>query len=149
MVEAEAVVGRAVELARRVRGLSGPMTPFHTGAGAGRKDDECPEPAREFPPAFGASVTTRGVRFAHPGDDRATVYVAGDFNDWSATSTPLRYDDRIGAHEALIEMPPGRYLYRLIVDGRWTADPHNQYKQVNEYGEFNSVVVVPAAGAPP
>ncbi len=149
LIGGEAVVSRAVELARRVRGLSGPVTPSQPGAGAKKDDNERPSPAGKFPQAFGASVTSRGVRFAHPGDDRATIYVAGDFNDWSATSTPLRYDDRIGAHETVIEMPPGRYCYRLIVDGRWTADPHNQHKQVNKYGEFNSVVVVPAAGDPP
>ena len=31
----------------------------------------------------------------------------------------------------------------LVIDGHWVADPHNQYKQVNDYGELNSVVVVP------
>jgi len=72
------------------------------------------------------------------------VFVAGDFNHWSATSTPLTYDEQLGAHEAMIEMPPGRYRYRLVIDGHWVADPHNQYKQVNDYGELNSVVVVPS-----
>ena len=71
------------------------------------------------------------------------MFVAGDFNVWSATSTPLSYDKRLGAHETVVEMPPGRYRYRLIIDGRWTVDPHNQHKQVNDYGELNSVVVVP------
>ncbi len=141
-------LGRAVELARRIRGLPVSVEPAQTGAGAGH-DSACPSSAGEFPPVFGISMTSRGVRFAHPGDDRTTVYLAGDFNDWSATATPLCYDDRIGAHETVIEMPPGRYLYRFIVDGRWTADPHNQLKQVNEYGELNSVVVVPGAGDPP
>jgi len=148
VIGGDAVVSRAVEIARRVRGLQVQVEPSQTGAGAGQDDDGLHAPAGEQSQVFGPSVTNRGVRFAHPGDDRTTVYVAGDFNDWSATSTPLRYDDRIGAHETVIEMPPGRYCYRFIVNGRWTADPHNQYKQVNEYGEFNSVVVVSAAGDP-
>jgi 1,4-alpha-glucan branching enzyme len=73
------------------------------------------------------------------------VFVAGDFNDWSATRTPLRFDERLGTHEIVVELPPGRYCYRLVIDGRWTADPNNQHKLVNEYGEFNSVVVVPVS----
>ena len=40
-------------------------------------------------------------------------------------------------------MPPGRYCYRLVVDGRWRADPYNAHKQLNEYDELNSVLVVP------
>ncbi len=142
-------LGRAAEIARRVRGLPTRVEPDRTGADAGQDEVQGPWPAREHPRVFGPSVTSHGVRFAHPADERTTVFVAGDFNDWSATSTPLSYDETLGAHETMIELPPGRYRYRLVIDGRWTADPHNQHKEVNDYGEFNSVVVVPGAGVPP
>ncbi len=107
---------------------------------------ESPAPPRETRAAtYGAALTLGGVRFAQPGDGRHSVCVAGDFNNWSATSTPLPFDERIGAHEVLVEIPPGRYRYRLVVDGSWKADPFNVHKQVNEYGELNSVLVVPHA----
>jgi hypothetical protein len=37
---------------------------------------------------------------------------------------------------------PGKYTYRLIVDGKWMADPGNPLYEPNEYGETNSVVWV-------
>jgi hypothetical protein len=39
-------------------------------------------------------------------------------------------------------VPPGRYAYRLIIDGRWCSDPANPYVESNPYGELNSVVEV-------
>lgn len=137
-----ASMGRAAELARRVRGLQGRVD--QDSSDEERRDEPQPGPGPPPPPVYGAVVTARGVRFAHPAEGVTRVFVAGDFNGWSATSTPLVYDEQTGAHEATINMNPGRYRYRLVIDGRWTADPHNQYKQVNDYGELNSVVVVPS-----
>jgi len=39
-------------------------------------------------------------------------------------------------------LPPGRYAYRLIIDGRWCSDPANPYVESNPYGELNSVVEI-------
>ncbi len=71
------------------------------------------------------------------------ILVAGDFNHWSPTAHPLRYNPQLAVHHALVEIPPGRYQYRLIIDGVWQADPYNANVQANGYGEHNSVLVVP------
>jgi len=134
-------LGRAAELAHRIRGLKGRID--KRASDHDQHDEPTPGPSAPMPPVFGAIVMTRGVRFAHPAEANKHVFVAGDFNGWSATSTPLTFDEKFAMHVAVIEMPPGRYRYRLVVDGHWMADPHNQHKQVNDYGEFNSVVVVP------
>ena len=94
---------------------------------------------------FGAHSTPRGVRFTQPGDRSHLFFVAGEFNRWSATATPLRYDVGLGAHEAFVRIPPGRYQYRLVVNGTWLADPYNQQQRLNEYGEPNSLLVVPSS----
>ncbi len=138
-------IGRAAELAMRLRSLHGRIEQPGPVPRRQRGDDRAPATTDEVAPVFGVTVTGKGVRFAHPGDGASRVFVAGDFNGWSATRTPLRFDERLGAHETVVELAPGRYRYRLVIDGRWTADPHNQHKLVNDYGEFNSVVVVPAA----
>ncbi len=132
-------LGRAAELARRIRGLQGRVD--HRASDREERDE--PAPSTPMPPVFGPVATTGGVRFVHPAEAMKHVFIAGDFNGWSATSSPLTYHEQFGTHEVVIEMPPGRYRYRLVIDGHWVADPHNQYKQVNDYGEFNSVVVVP------
>ena len=36
-----------------------------------------------------------------------------------------------------MEIPPGRYHYRLIVDGLWRADPFNKLQRLNDYDEPN------------
>ena len=37
---------------------------------------------------------------------------------------------------------PGRYRYRLVVDGQWMTDPNNKYVETNQFGELNNVVEV-------
>jgi 1,4-alpha-glucan branching enzyme len=101
------------------------------------------EPRPAPVPAYGAVPAGRGARFVQPGDAGQRVAVAGDFNGWSVTATPLPYDAKIGAHHAVVEIPPGRYRYRLIVNGRWQPDPYNAHKQLNEYNELHSVLVIP------
>ena len=88
------------------------------------------------------------MRFVQPGDGRQAVSVAGDFNHWSPSETPLPFDPGLGAHHAIVELPPGRYCYQLIVDGHWHVDPYNAHKQLNEHDEFNSVLVVPGPQEP-
>jgi chromosome partitioning protein len=94
---------------------------------------------------YGARLTAQGVLFVQPAPAHGEVFIAGDFNLWSATATPLRYNAAVGVVEAIVPMPPGRYQYRLVVDGRWHADPYNTTEQVNGHGERNSVIEVPNA----
>lgn len=93
--------------------------------------------------SFGARPTRDGVVFAQPGSAEQSFAVAGDFNDWSPRAHVLRYDAAHRRHQAIVNIPPGRYCYRLIVNGQWKADPHNIHTQQNEYGEPNSILVVP------
>lgn len=91
---------------------------------------------------FGVRQISRGVLFVQPGDCGRHVCVAGDFNDWSATATPMRRNMDLGVHEAVVPLSPGRYQYRLVIDGRWLPDSHNELRQINHYGELNSMVEV-------
>ena len=100
-------------------------------------------PHKDLMLAYGAAPVQRGVRFAQPGDGRRSVAVAGEFNQWSSTATPLRWDPSLSAYQAVVEIPPGRYQYRLVIDGHWHADPYNERRQLNDYRELNSVLVVP------
>jgi hypothetical protein len=60
--------------------------------------------------------------FAVTGFERAErVWIVGDFNNWSMFDTPLAKVD--GRWIVRLDLPPGRYLYKYIVDGVWTPDP--------------------------
>jgi hypothetical protein len=41
-----------------------------------------------------------------------------------------------------VSLGPGRYEYKLLVDGRWVADPLNPKKVLNELGSMNSVAEI-------
>lgn len=49
-----------------------------------------------------------------PGAKSATV--AGTFNDWDLSRTPLARDPR-GGWKTTILLAPGRYEYRFVIDG--------------------------------
>jgi chromosome partitioning protein len=96
---------------------------------------------------LGAHVTPHGVRFEQPLSIGSRVYIAGEFNQWSPTATPMLRNEQRGVFELTLALPPGRVQYRLVVDGRWSADPYNPDVEINPFGEPNSFVVVPEAQA--
>ena len=70
------------------------------------------------------------------------VGIAGDFNNWNPASTPMNKHQELGVWQACIDIPPGRYRYRLVVDGQWVKDPYNPATETNPFGELNSVLEV-------
>ena len=70
-----------------------------------------------------------------------TVSLAGSFNNWDATKTPMRKGGS-GTWIARVFLPPGRHEYRFVVDGNWISDPNAKESVANPHGEANSVVVV-------
>lgn len=71
------------------------------------------------------------------------VCIAGSFNDWHPKVTPMiRLDDGKWAKE--LALPPGRYEYRLVVDGVWVDDPAATELIPNSFGTANAVLVVEA-----
>ncbi len=104
-----------------------------------------PTAAMKVSARFGIRPTHRGVLFVQPGDLGKSVAIAGDFNHWSPSASPMHRSESSGNFEALLDIPVGTWLYRLIVDGRWQADDYNDQRQNNAHQEPNSVLVVEAA----
>jgi chromosome partitioning protein len=91
---------------------------------------------------YGVRQSAEGVVFRSRFPGARSVQLAGDFNDWMPHATPMRRLDESGGFEAVLNLPQGRYRYRLVVDGRWSPDVDNPNVEKNEYGEVNSVVEV-------
>jgi 1,4-alpha-glucan branching enzyme len=70
------------------------------------------------------------------------VQIAGDFNNWQPSKTPLKKVGNSGVWQTKIKLPAGKYRYRLVVDGQWQQDPYNETTESNPFGGFNSVVEV-------
>jgi len=47
-----------------------------------------------------------------------------------------------GVWQTKLHLPPGKYRYRLVVDGQWQQDPYNALTELNPFGGHNSVVEV-------
>ncbi len=90
---------------------------------------------------YGVHQVADGVMFVAFYPQASTVQVAGDFNDWQPEKSPMQ---NIGDSNWQIKIPlaRGTYRYRLVVDGHWQRDPHNQMTELNPYNELNSVVKV-------
>ncbi len=108
--------------------------------------EDKPVPSPTSPAAqalLGVRQTAMGTLFVQPLAAGRRISIAGDFNNWSATSHPMQKNESHGIWELCVQLPPGRRQYRLVVDGRWIMDPHNPETEPNPYHETNSLVVVP------
>ena len=145
---------RAAELVERARALSA-RTAALTAKLAADPDVPAEEPvprdhdatsqelSEKLARLYGVRPTSQGLLFLQPDDgDTQQVAIAGDFNNWSPTASPLKHDDNNGVFQVCIPLPPGRYRYRLVIDGHWLQDPYNKYVESNPFGELNNVVEV-------
>ncbi len=81
------------------------------------------------------------VRLTCQAPGARAVFVAGTFNQWHPTATPLQpAGEHLWAVE--LELPPGVYEYRFIVDGCWQHDPAAAQQAPNPFGSLNSVLTV-------
>ncbi len=69
------------------------------------------------------------------------VVATGDFTGWSAEGVRLTRR-RDGAWSATLQLEPGEYEYRLIVDGQWRNNPGAERHARNPFGSENDVLVV-------
>lgn len=78
-----------------------------------------------------------GIRFTYTDPNAGSVYWAGEFNGWNASSLPMT-KDATGVWSVVVALPPGtQQSYKFVADGQWVADPENPVTLGNE---GNSVV---------
>jgi hypothetical protein len=92
--------------------------------------------------AMGYRETSQGMLFVFPLALGNSVAIAGDFNGWSSDRHVMKANHELAVFELCIPLPPGRYTYRLVIDGRWQNDPFNNATATNPFGEPNSVLEV-------
>ena len=79
------------------------------------------------------------VRFVILAGDAQNVSVAGSFNRWSATATPLAPAGD-GVWEATVRLPRGEHRYIFQVDGRWQPDPLAPQLVPDGMGNMDAVI---------
>jgi len=98
--------------------------------------------AQKIDDFYGVKQLGEDVLFSARFEEAKKVLIAGDFNNWSPMATPMQLNGKPGQWWTRLPLPPGRYRYRFIVDGKWMTDPHNTYVEANQFGELNNVVEV-------
>ncbi|MFN6992408.1 MAG: glycoside hydrolase family 13, partial [Fervidobacterium sp.] len=66
------------------------------------------------------------------------VFIAGTFNNWSDKDTECYYIED-GWWEAVLELNPGIYEYKFVVDGNWVVDPNAFAYTDDGFGGKNGV----------
>ncbi|HWB55068.1 MAG TPA: AAA family ATPase [Tepidisphaeraceae bacterium] len=74
--------------------------------------------------------------------DADNVHIAGDFNNWQIGPGTMENADADDEWRLAVSLNPGRYRYRMVVDGKWITDPNNQYVETNQFGELNNIFEV-------
>jgi len=94
-----------------------------------------PSVSPEIPP------NSRLVFFELFAPDAHAVSLAGSFNQWNPSGTPMTRSGE-GKWIKDLYLVSGRYEYLFVVDGRWTPDLKATEEMPNRFGGCNSVVEV-------
>jgi 1,4-alpha-glucan branching enzyme len=103
-----------------------------------RADDAAPPVAHEFHYKPDAGTT--------PG----AVNLAGDFNGWSTTATPMQ-KSADGTYAVTIKLAPGKHSYKFVLDGTtWVSDPAADKSLEEDDGRQgkNSAVIISSDDKP-
>ena len=92
------------------------------------------------PPATPGSMT---VHFEIHAPDAQRVELVGTFTDWQTDRIELTGPDASGHWTAELPLPPGRYEYIFLVDGRqWVSDPQAELHRADGFGRENAVLAM-------
>lgn len=82
------------------------------------------------------------VRFCVHCPGAKTVYLAGSFNDWDPSAWGMKRVKRgEDTFVAVVDLAPGRYEFKYVVDGEWMCCP-DAPRVPNDHGTENSVIEV-------
>jgi 1,4-alpha-glucan branching enzyme len=86
-------------------------------------------------------ASTKKVPFVVRIPGAKKVAVTGDFSRWTKDGICLK-NGSTDKWETVLDLAPGRYEYRLIVDGDWRTDPDAKARIPNSFGTENCVLTI-------
>jgi chromosome partitioning protein len=90
------------------------------------------------------SLAEKEIVFQLEAPESAMAQIAGDFNEW--VPEYLQFSESQGRQlwHKTIQLRPGSYEYKYLVDGLWVVDPENDKTVEDSYGGVNSVIRISA-----
>ncbi|HYG81923.1 MAG TPA: serine hydrolase, partial [Pyrinomonadaceae bacterium] len=71
--------------------------------------------------------------------DAKIVALAGTFNNWNQSQTLCAQE--AGEWVCRVDLKPGKYTYKFVIDGNWITDPANPERENDGQGNINSVLL--------
>lgn len=124
------VAGTAVKFERDDEGRVVSLTFIYEGEPYTARRVELPAPSLKGNTTF----TLKGYA------DASLVVLTGSFNNWNQSQ--LLFVREGDAWVCRVELDPGVYHYKFIVDGDWLLDPSNPTTAEDEAGNVNNVIEV-------
>jgi len=81
--------------------------------------------------------------FEYKVDGANNIHLVGDFNNWNINSNPMDKKNT-GEFSTAIELEPGKYRYKYLVDNKWHNDSSSDETLIDEMGNLNSIKLVSA-----
>jgi glycosidase len=115
------------------------------GSHVDRARSEVPPQAVDhpIPIADSKAAGSHTFRYVPPvGQTPQHVNVAGDFNGWSSTATPML--PVADGFQATVPLADGVHFYKFVIDGNWQNDPTDEaaLEVPDNYGGKNSAVLI-------
>lgn len=86
-------------------------------------------------------AATKSTQFMFYAPQAKKVNLAGTFNAWNTKSVLAKKDSR-GNWTAKLNLKPGKYEYKFLVDGKWINDPNCPSCVPNAFGTSNCTIEV-------
>ena len=84
------------------------------------------------------AIALKGQTFSFNAPNARSVQLVGNFTHWQQAPLNLKRGGD-GIWRTAIELEPGTYHYRFLVDGEWQDDPECTLRVANPFGSQNSV----------
>ncbi len=103
------------------------------------------EQAATLGAALDEAVTPREVIVRYRDATASDVRIAGDFNGWvpdKGVRSLIETEGQTRVWTKILQLPPGTYVYRYVVDGEWREDPDNPEFVSSDSGGRSSLLIV-------
>ena len=104
-------------------------------------EDAVTDPVQDNEQLNYPAVTENGILFQYKSDAAQKVFVAGSFNGWDGRQGVMTKNSG-GIWEKAVKIKPGKYVYKLKVDGVWMTDLNNKISEDDNKGGRVSVLNV-------
>ncbi|MBL7130799.1 MAG: AAA family ATPase [Candidatus Omnitrophica bacterium] len=81
------------------------------------------------------------VVFSLTAPEATEVFLAGDFNQWKI-NLKSKMELREDVWVKRLQLKPGNYRYRFVIDGQWRQDPKNPHYRLNPFGTMDSLLEI-------